>query len=84
MSHSAISPVLLSRMRYFRFCASLRPSTWQTCALSQPSFRRALYRVCPARITPASSTTMGAQYPHCRMLSATASTASSFRLGFRS
>ena len=84
MSHSAISPVLLSRMRYFRFCASLSPSAWTTWTLSHPSCLTALYRVCPARITPASSTTMGAQYPHCRMLSATASTASSFRLGFRS
>ena len=31
-----------------------------------------------------SSTTIGAQYPHCRMLSATASTASSLILGLLS
>jgi hypothetical protein len=50
--------------------------------LSNPSFRAALYLVCPATITPSSSTTMGCRKPNSLIDDATASTAASLSLGF--
>ena len=84
ISHSASSFVLLSSRRYFRFCSSVIP-TFRTHSHSlYLSFFNALRRVCPAKMTLSSSITIGAQYPHCFMLSATASTAPSFFRGFLS
>lgn len=80
-SHSASSAVLLSAKRNALICSSVKSSAMITGTLSKPSLLEALNLVWPAIISPLSSATIGTLKPNCLMLSATASTASSFLRG---
>ena len=84
MSHSAISPTLLSARRNARTCSGVRSSAMMTGTCFMPSFFAAFSLVWPVTTVPSLSMTSGTFHPNSRMLAATASTALSFFLGFLS
>ena len=71
-------------MRRALTCSGVSSAATMTGTVWSLSLRAALYRVCPAMITPSLSTMIGDWNPNSRMLLATAFAASSLRRGLLS